>query len=168
MKNHVIKALVVILGISVYFNVSNILEVKTLNHNQTLLQETIDGLEQKLEDLEEQIENQEDIEIDTCSKLYEVTIQVISEDDDFDTSYTHCTNKVLLGDALDEVSEELQIEFSARHDQYGRMVNSFYGIDKVYEEYFAIYVNGVYSPVGLDFVEIKDGGSYEFTLTRWG
>lgn len=168
MKNHVIKVLVVLLGISVYFNVSNIYEIQTLNHKQTLLEETIASLEKQLEELEEQIENQEEIEVDTCNKLYEITIQIVSTDDDVDTSYTHCTNKALLGEALEEVQEELDIEFTTPHPQYGRMLFSIYGIDKVYEEYFAITINGVYSDRGLDFVEIEDGSSYEFTLTRWG
>lgn len=164
MKNHVIKILVIILGISVYFNVSQILEIKTLNNSQTLLQETIDGLEAKVDELSE---NQDNINVETCNKLYEITIQVVSTDDDFDTSYTHCTNKALLGEALDEIETELQIEYGPRHDLYGRMVTAFYGIEKVNEEYFAIYVNGVYSQVGLDFVELRDGMSYEFILTRW-
>lgn len=169
MKNHVIKALVVVLGLSLYFNVSQIFEIQTLENNQELLQENIEKLETRIDELTDQLNNhEEDDIIDTCNKLYEITIQIISTDDEVDTSYTHCTNKALLGEALEEVETDLEVVFTTPHPQYGRMLFSIYGIDKVYEEYFAITINGVYSDRGLDFVQLEDGSSYEFTLTRWG
>ncbi len=164
MKNNVIKGLVLILALSIYFNVSQIFEIKTLNDNLTLLQENI-------EDLEELINNQEDDVVDSCSKLYEVTIRVISEDDDIDTSYTHCTNKAFLGDAIDEVKDDLQVFYDPAYSRdyiYGRMIVSFYSLTKDFEEYYQITENGVYATTGVDFVQLVDGSTYEFTLVRWG
>jgi|LGOV01.1.fsa_nt_gb uncharacterized membrane protein len=163
MKNIMIKVIVVLLALSVYFNVSQLLEMKTLNERNTTLQESIT----QLENLQE---NEDDTDENSCNKLYEITVQFVSEDDDFDQSITVCTNKVYLGDALDEISDEIQLEYDPNYNKeyiYGRMIVSAYGIDKEYEEYFAITINSVYSNFGLDLIEIEDDNSYEFTLVRW-
>ncbi len=159
MKNNVIKILVVIIAALAYFNVSQYFEVKTLNEQNALLQQSITDLENL------QVEDDE-----TCNKLNEITIQVISSSDDVDQSFIHCTNKVYLGDALDEIVDDLQVVYNPNFDKdyvYGRLVHSFYGLDKEFEEYYEITINGTRATVGVDFVEIEDGYSYEFTLVRW-
>lgn len=169
MRNMVIKGLVLVLSISVYFNVSQFFEQKTLNDRQELQQETIELLEGQIDNLNNQIVNQvPSDEIDTCSKLNEITIDII--DDDFSQSYTHCTNKVILGDALDEITDILNIEFDPRYDKdymYGRLVVSFYNHDIEYGEYFQILVNDVYATDGIDSIILTDGSTYEFSIVGW-
>ena len=158
MKNIMIKLLVVVLGVSLYFNVSSILDNQRLEADIDKLNETITALE-----------NQE-VSEDSCNKLREITIVVNVEKEDFSQSYTHCTNKVYLGDALDEIIEELEVVYNPNYSKdyvYGRMIHSFYGFSKVYEEYYEITINGERSSHGIDFVEIEDDTSYEFTLVRW-
>ena len=174
MKNIVIKGLVIILALSVYFNVSQIFQMKTLNNTQDALQENITNLEELQQDLLDQIENLSNQEViddtETCNKLYEITIQVVSLGDDFDQSYVHCTNKVYLGDALDEMITELEVFYDPSYSKdylYGRLVVSFYGLTKEFEEYYEITINGTRAEVGLDYIEIEDATSYEFTLVRW-
>jgi len=163
MKNIMIKIVVVLLATSIYFNVSQLFEMKTLNERNDTLQESITQLEN--------LQNSEDDPVeDSCNKLYEITIRVVSEDDDFDQSIIVCTNKVYLGDALDEISDELELQYDPNYSKdyiYGRMIVSVYGISKTYEEYFQITINSVYSNYGIDLVEIEDDYSYEFTLVRW-
>lgn len=163
MKNVVIKIVVIFLAISVYFNISQLFEIKTLNERNETLQESIIQLENLRNDEDELID-------DSCDKLYEIVVQVISEDDDFNQSITICTNKVYLGDALDEISDELELVYDPNYSKdyiYGRMIVSLYGISKTYEEYFKITINSVYSNTGLDFIEVEDGSSYEFALVGW-
>ena len=165
MKNIMIKIVVVLLATSVYFNVSQIFEMKTLNERNETLQESIAQLEELQNEENTNLENDETIE-DSCNKLYEITVQVVSEDDDFDQSIIVCTNKVYLGDALDEISEDLELQYDPNYSKdyvYGRMIVSVYGISKNYEEYFAITINSIYSNVGLDYIEIEDDYSYAFT-----
>ncbi|AIO17924.1 hypothetical protein KQ51_00020 [Candidatus Izimaplasma bacterium HR1] len=173
MKNMVIKGLVLVMAFSAYFNVSQILKIKTLNENNQVLQENISDLEDQLEILEQQIidlEEDEDVVIDTCNKLYEIVIKIKSQSDDLDNTYTHCTNKAYLGDALDEVADELGIVHDPRYDKeyiYGRMIISFYSVQVTFEEYYQITINGEYAQFGIDLIELEDGNNYEFTLVRW-
>lgn len=163
MKNVMIKIVVILLATSVYFNVSQLFEMKTLDERNKTLQESITQLENIRN-------NEDDIDEDSCNKLYEITLQVISHDDDFDRSIIVCTNKVYLGDALDEISEELDLIYDPRYSKdyiYGRTIAEIYGIGKTYEEYFMLTIDSVYSQVGLDQLEIVDTYSYEFTLVRW-
>lgn len=179
MRNMVIKGLVLALTVSLYFNVTQIIETKRLQDKETLLQETIDNLEKnqdnmqsQIDDLIAQIENdtEEDIVIDTCNKLYEIEIVVISESDDLNESLTHCTNEIYLGDALDELTEDLELIYDSRYDKdyiYGRLATSFYGVSAEYGEFYQITVDTLYSTLGLDFVVLQEGSTYQFTLVRW-
>ena len=173
MKNLVIKGLVLVLAIAVYFNVSQIFTNKTLNENNQVLQENINDLENQMDSLQDQIDSlqeNEDIVVDTCNKLYEIVIKVKSDNDDLDNSYTHCTNKAYLGDAMDEIADELDIVFDPRYSKeyiYGRMIVSFYSVTAEFEEYYQITINGEYAQSGIDFIQLEDGVSYEFTLVRW-
>jgi len=154
-----IKVLVVLLGIAAYFNVTQFIDNQQLQKHNTLLQETIVELEKQ------QLDSN-----DTCQKLYEITIVVTNNHEDFNQSYVHCTNAIYLGDALDEIQEELQVVYDPNYDRdyvYGRMVHSFYGFSKDFEEYYEISIDGEYASVGLDFIEIENDTSYGFTLVRW-
>lgn len=169
MKHMVIKGLVLVLAISIYFNATQFFENKTLMDKQELQQEAITSLENQIDNLEVIIQNQNtDEEIDSCVKLYEITIVVI--DDDFSQRFTHCTNKVLLGDALDEVLDVLNIEFDPRYDKsspFGRMVVSFYNHGIEFGEYYQILIDDVYSSYGIDFIELEEGSIYEFSIVGW-
>jgi predicted patatin/cPLA2 family phospholipase len=154
-----IKVLVVLLGVAAYFNVTQFIDIQQLKDHNTLLQETIVELEKQQLD-----------ETDTCQKLHEITIVVTNSHEDFSQSYVHCTNAIYLGDALDEIQNELQVVYDPNYNRdyvYGRMVHSFYGFSKDFEEYYEISINGEYATVGLDFIEIDDNISYGFTLVRW-
>ena len=163
MKNIMIKIVVILLATSVYFNVSQLYEMKTLNERNEILEESITQLEN--------LQNNDDsLDEDSCNKLYEIIVQVVSEEDDFEESINVCTNKVYLGDVLDEIGDDIQLVYDPNYSKdyiYGRMIVSVYGISKTYEEYFQITINSVYSNYGLDLIEIEDESSYEFTLVRW-
>lgn len=181
MKNMVIKGLVLLLGVSSYFAITEAITIKQLEQRQQTLEQNIQDLEDLQQALEDQItdlqtntedlvDEEEIIVEDTCLKLHEITIRVVSVDDQLDQSYTHCTNEAYLGDTIDEVIEELQVVYDPRYDKdyvYGRLVVSFYGVSIEYEEYFQITIDGVYSNYGLDYIEIEDETSYEFTVTGW-
>lgn len=163
MKNLMIKIVVILLATSVYFNVTQLFEMRALEDRNETLQESITELENL------QLNEDNTVE-DSCNKLYEITIQVISVDDDFDQSIIVCTNQAFLGDALDEISDDIQLQYDPNYSKdyiYGRMIISVYGIQKTYEEYFEITIDDVYSNYGLDLIEIEDEVSYEFTLVRW-
>lgn len=166
MNNIVIKILVVVLGISAYFNVSMYFDQKQIDNQIELLNQQIEQLEE-LNDL--LIDNQ--IDPDACLKINEIVITVVNEEEDVNVSVTHCTNELLLGDVLDELQEDMEIVYDPNYSRdyiYGRLVHSFYGMSKEYEDYYAITVDGVYATTGIDFIEISSGSEYTFTLTRWG
>ena len=174
MRNMVIKGLVLVLAASVYFNITQFMNNNTLQDNQEVHEELITSLEKQHDDLEAIIKNLQeealDTEevIDTCLKLNEITITIV--DDEFEQSYVHCTNKVILGDALDELVDILNIEYDPRYDKdymYGRMVVSFYNHPVEYGEYYAIYENDVYASFGIDKLEITDETIYSFKLVGW-
>lgn len=165
MKDIMIKVIVVLFGVSLYFNISSFLDQQKMDDQLNRLEEQ----NQQLEALNEQLsENQ--TAADSCTKLYTISIVVINENEDFSQSVTHCTNEVLLGDVLDELQVTLSIVYDPNYSRdyiYGRMVHSFYEMGKDFEEYYAITVDGDYAPTGIDFIEIEDGREYTFTLTRW-
>lgn len=174
MRNMVIKGVVLVLAASMYFNITQWINIDTLEKNQEVQEELITSLEQQHNDLEAIIKNlQEEASepeevVDTCLKLNEVTITIV--DDSFEQSYVHCTNKVVLGDALDELIDILNIEYDPRYDKeymYGRMVVSFYNHGVEYGQYYAIYENDVYASSGIDFLVIEDGYIYTFELMGW-
>jgi len=159
MKNLMIKIIVVVLAISAYFNISQFINIRTLHDRN----ETLEGV---ITDLEN-IDNSDD---ETCNKLYDITIQVVSEDDNLNHSISHCTNKVYLGDALDEISDDMGLGYDPRYSKdyiYGRLIVSLYGVTSEYEEYFQITINDEYANTGIDYIELVDNYSYEFTLVRW-
>jgi len=154
-----IKLLVVLIGVSAYFNVSSFVTNNQLDKKIKVLENTITQLEQ-----------QQTTDGDSCNKLHEITIVVINENIDFNNSVELCTNEVFLGDVLDEVQDDMQVVYDPNFDKdyvYGRLVHSFYGQSKEFEEYYEITIDGIRSGFGIDFVEIEDGVSYEFTLVRW-
>lgn len=171
-KNIVIKILVVVLSISLYFNVSQIITNKELQKNETVLQDLISDLEDKQDQMQSQIDdlldgNQVD---ETCNKLFDIVIVVVSASDNLNKSVNLCTNEPYLGDAIDEIQEELDLEYDPRYDKdyvYGRMAVSFYGVTAEVGEYFQITINGEYSNYGIDKVLIEDETNYEFTLVVW-
>ncbi len=168
-KSIVIKVLVLVLTVTMYFNVSNLIQINRLKNNEEVLQDTIDGLESQIDDLTNQINNGETI-TDTCNKLYEIEIVVISESDDLNQAITHCTNESYLGNAVDEIDDEIQLVYDSRYDKeyiYGRMATSFYGVTAGYGEFYQITINTVYSTLGIDFIVLEDGSTYQFTLVRW-
>lgn len=171
MRNMVIKGLVVVLSLSIYFNVSQFLDTKTLQDKQVVQEELITSLENQTDTLEAIIRNLEEEateEVDSCLKLNEITITIV--DNDFNQSYVHCTNKVVLGDALDELVDVLHIEFDPRYDKdyvYGRLVVSFYNHGIVYGEYYKILIDGEYASFGIDYIDIVDETVYSFELVGW-
>ena len=171
------KLLVVVLGISVYYNVSLLIDQNRLNDEITQIENQVEDLLVLNDELVDQIENgtqedasQNDDSETTCLKLYEITITVINEVEEFESSTTHCTNETTLGGALDEIAVPLSVVFDPRYSKdyvYGRLVHSFYGFSKEEMEYYAITVDGVYASYGVDLLELIDGAEYTFTLTGW-
>lgn len=180
-RNVVIKILVLVITISAYFNVSQLINNDKLDQKNQTLESTIDNLVENQESMQNQIDtltdqlntpgdDSGDLVGDDCNKLFDIVLVVISEDDNLNETVNHCTNEPYLGDALDEVSDELELFFDPRYSKeyvYGRMAISFYGVTAQPGEYFQITVEGVYSPVGLDYTELSDNTSYEFTLVGW-
>lgn len=191
MKDIMIKVVVVFFALSVYFNVQLIIDSNNKDLNITNLDNSIENLETlndslitqigDLQDRIKELENQDttipeddtpidDEVVDSCLKLYEITITVINEGESFDQSVVHCTNEAVLGDALDEMIDNLSIVYDPRYSKdyvYGRLVHSFYGFGKDMDEYYAIYINGEYAEYGIDFLQLVEGNEYEFILTRW-
>lgn len=164
MKNLLTKILVIALGLSLYVNVDTYFAQKQQ-------QEKIELLESVIDDLEELNASQSDPDSNICTKLYEINITVINDHEDRNTTISHCTNELYLGDVLDELQDEMMVVYDPNYSKdyiYGRLVHSFYGMSKEFEEYYAITVDGVYASTGIDFIEISDGSEYTFTLTRWG
>lgn len=175
MKHIMIKVLVVVIGVLAYTTISLAIDSNRQEDEMLRLQNTIEDLEELQGQLEQQVmnlqtENDEDIVIDTCLKLYEIAIKVVNENEDFNQTVMHCTNESTLGDALDELVEDMSIVYDPNYTKdyiYGRMVHSFYGFGKEYEEYYAITIDDEYAGFGIDFIVIDDGVEYSFTLTRW-
>lgn len=165
MKNIVVKVLVIILSVSVYFNISSFYNNRNLENEIGNLENEISNLEATINDFDNVVPSN-----DTCDKLYEITLTVIVEKDDLVESVIHCTNKAYLGDALDELVDEMQIVYDPLYSKdyaMGRYVHSFYGVSKVFEEYYEININGVRASYGVDLTELEDEAVYEFTLVRW-
>ncbi len=77
----------------------------------------------------------------------------------------YCTNATYLGEVLDEEQQILQTQFTgAKTDPFGRLLVSLYGYTIEGNEFFFIYVDGVYGMYGVDQQIIEDGASYEFKL----
>jgi hypothetical protein len=122
-----------------------------------------------LETVITQLENIENTD-QSCNKVYEISIRVVVEKDDLDVLIIHCTNKSTLGDALDELVSEMEIVFDPNFSKdyiYGRMVHSFYGVGKVFEEYYEINIDGERADYGVDFITLESDTEYSFTLVRW-
>lgn len=168
MKGLMIKGLVIILGVSLYFNVASLYQNNRLEEDKQRMENQLADLEELMANLEE-----EDIaltEENQCQKLYEITISVISTDDDVNETYDHCTNELYLGDALDEIKDELEIVYDPNFDKdyiYGRFVVSFYGLSKEFEEFYEITIDGEKAVNGIDYIMIEDESVYSFTLKGW-
>lgn len=157
MKEIMIKIVVILLGISLYFNVSQFYTNQSLETKNDQLNEVIDSLDDISPD-------------DQCQKVYEITIQVIVEKDDINQTVVHCTNQVTLGDALDELIDEMEVVYDPNFSKdyiYGRLVHSFYGVSKVFEEYYEISIENDRADFGVDYIELSDDTTYTFTLVRW-
>ena len=165
MKGIMIKVIVVLFGVSAYFNVSMYFDQQKLNDQV----QRLEAQTEQLEELNEQLENYQS-EKNACNKLRVISIVVVNENEDLNETVVHCTNEVLLGDAMDELQEEMSIVYDPKYSKdyiYGRMIISFYDIEIEFEEYYAITIDNIYAPAGIDLIEIEDGSEYAFTLTRW-
>ena len=173
MRDIMMKVLIVVLGVSIYFNVSMLIDQNKLNEELEQVENRVEDLLALQDELTDQLYDGgqiEDQENDTCLKLYEITITVVNEVEDFTSSTTHCTNAATLGDALDELEVPLGVVYDPRYSKdyvYGRLVHSFYGFSKEEMEYYAIRIDGVYAPHGVDLLDLVDGVEYSFTLTGW-
>ena len=175
MKNIMIKVFVVVIGLLAYTSISFMIDANRQDEEIARLKNTIVDLEELHEQLEQDIldlenGNLENEEVAGCLKLYEITINIKNENEDFNQTVTHCTNESTLGDALDEMIVELSIIYDPNYTKdyiYGRMVHSFHGFGKDFEEYYAITIDEEYAGYGIDFIVLEDGIEYGFTLTRW-
>lgn len=175
MKNIVIKVFVAVIGVLTYTSISMMIDSNQQEDEIARLENTIEDLETLQEQLQEQIinlqqENSEDVVVDSCLKLYEITVTVVNENEDYNESVLHCTNESTLGDALDEMADDLSIVYDPNYTKdyiYGRLVHSFYGFSKDFEEYYAITIDDEYAGYGIDYINLEDGVVYAFTLTGW-
>lgn len=111
-----------------------------------------------------------------------ITIMIIKSDDTADI-YEEKTNAKYLGEAIDEMLEEEDIEFETGDSQYGRFVKKIDDLEPnvkqwinihsdeidpnlVGEDYAITYKDKTYklTRLGIDQMPIKDGKTYVFSL----
>ena len=81
------------------------------------------------------------------------------------TSYDFCTDKLTLGDLVDEQSETLNPTFEgSKTDQFGRLLLAIDGYDLKANEFFFIYIDDVFGEYGIDHQPLIDGAHYELRL----
>lgn len=88
----------------------------------------------------------------------------ITDGDGNEISLTICTDKTLVGEALQELSL-----IEGEEGPYGLYVKRVNGIRADYETdktYWAFYINGEYAVSGVDVTEIADGDTYGLKAER--
>lgn len=95
---------------------------------------------------------------DTC-----VTITIQIKDDEH--LYQYCTDHQYLGELIDEHKDALKASFKGKKsDPFGRLLVSLEDYHLKQNEFFFIYVDGIYGQYGLDQQELQDGSHYLFLL----
>ena len=89
---------------------------------------------------------------------------VVTDLEGNDKTFDITTTKATLGEAL--VDEGL---IAGTDSEFGLMVNTVDGVTADWDTdgtYWAIYVDGQYATTGVDMIEITNGATYSFVLTK--
>lgn len=100
---------------------------------------------------------------DTQKGAKEVTVEIVVEGQNINTSYTFNTDTELLLDLLTEVKDE--IKFELLDSSFGPMVVGLEGYTaNPASEYYHIIINGVDAMVGVKDIPVADGDVYRFEI----
>jgi len=102
----------------------------------------------------------------TTNQKLNITVKVYDADEKMVYEKKHETNKKILLDALEELSD---LKIVTENSDYGKFIVSIYGINQESDYFWNYYINDDYAMTGVSSYKIKDDDviSFRFEMLEW-